>query len=106
MSCARRCAVCSLPEELEPIRCQLGVSDCVLDVAMAEPSLQRPCVVPCIGQGEAAAVAQHVREDLEGHAGAPAEALEMITKGLGCHWTAALGLEHERRCLLLAAQTP
>jgi hypothetical protein len=34
------------PEVLEPIRRQLGVTHSVLDVAMAEPRLQRPGVVP------------------------------------------------------------
>src|SRR5262249_47350443 len=36
---------------------------------MAEPSLQRPRVVPCIGQGIATGVPEHVRKDMEGHAG-------------------------------------
>jgi hypothetical protein len=35
--------------------------------------LQRPRVVPRIGQGVATGVAQHVWEDSEGHTGAPAE---------------------------------
>jgi len=71
-----------LPEVLEPIRGQLGVAHGVLDVLVAEVGLQRPGVVPCIGQGEAAGMSQHVREALEGHAGVPAEALEMVAPGL------------------------
>jgi hypothetical protein len=55
------------PEVLEPVRCQLGVPDRVLDVAMAKPGLQRSGVVTGVGQCKAAGVAQHVREDLEGH---------------------------------------
>jgi len=89
-----------LPEVLEPIRCQLGVSDCVLDVAMAEPSLQRPRVVPCIGQGIATGVPEHVREAAEGHAGVLADALDQLPEGFGSHGAAALGLEDVRRCLL------
>src|SRR5262245_11386015 len=71
---------------------------------MTEPGLQRPGVVPCIGQRIATCVPEHVREDLEGHAGAPAEALEQRAEALGRHWTAALGLEQMRRCLLLSLQ--
>jgi hypothetical protein len=48
----------------------------VLDVFVPEPCLQRPRIVPGIGQGVATGVPQHVREDREGHVGALAEALE------------------------------
>src|SRR5262249_61422625 len=64
------------PEVFEPVRRQLGVTHRVLDVLVAEPCLQRPRTVPGIGQGVAAGMPQHVREDREGHAGALAEALE------------------------------
>ena len=37
------------PEVLEPVRRQLGVTNRVLNVAMAEPCLQRPRVVAGIG---------------------------------------------------------
>src|SRR5215475_3474631 len=66
----------SAPEVLKPIRSQLGVTHRVLDVLVPEPCLQRPRIVPGIGQGVATGVPQHVREDREGHAGALAEALE------------------------------
>jgi hypothetical protein len=65
------------------LRRQLGVPDRVLDVLVAEPCLQRPRIVPGIGQGVATGVPQHVREDGEGHAGAPAEALEQRAEALG-----------------------
>src|SRR5215831_6026847 len=94
------------PEVLEPIRRQLGIAHGVLNVLVPEPGLQRPRVVAGIGQGVAAGVAQHVREDGEGHAGAPAEALKQRAEALGRHWAAALTGEHMRRCLLLALQTP
>jgi len=45
----------------------------VLDVLVS--SLQRSRVVPSIGQGEAAAVPQHVRMDMEQQAGANDRAL-------------------------------
>src|SRR5262249_56802263 len=57
----------SAPEVLKPIRSQLGVTHCVLDVLVAEPCLQRPRIVPGIGQGVATGVPQHMREDGEGH---------------------------------------
>jgi len=61
----------SSPEILEPIRRHLRVAHRVLDVLVPEPSLQRPRVVPGIGQGVAAGVAQHVREDhMVAHVGA------------------------------------
>src|SRR5215813_876504 len=71
---------------------------------MAEPSLQRPRVVPCIGQGIATGVPEHVRKDMEGHAGVLADALDQLPEGFGGHGAAALGLEDVRRCLLLALQ--
>src|SRR5262245_32461923 len=94
------------PEVFEPVRRQLGVPDRVLDVLVAEPCLQRPRIVPGIGQGVAAGVPQHVREDREGHPGAPAEALEQRAEALGRHWAAALAGEHVWRCLLLTLQAP
>src|SRR5215471_1660224 len=94
------------PEVLEPIRRQFRVAHRVLDVLVPEPGLQRPRVVAGIGQGIAAGVAQHVREDGEGHAGASAEALKQRAEALGRHWAAALTGEHMRRCLLLALQAP
>src|SRR5262245_10371142 len=94
------------PEVFEPVRRQLGVPDRVLDVLVAEPCLQRPRIVPGIGQGVAAGVPQHVREDGEGHTGAPTEALEQRAEALGRHWATALTGEHIRRCLLLTLQAP
>ena len=63
------------PEILEAVRREFGIAHRVLDVLVAEPCLQRPRIVPGIGQGVATGVPQHVREDREGHAGALAEAL-------------------------------
>src|SRR5262245_11093704 len=42
-----------ISEVFEPVRRQLGVPDRVLDVLVAEPCLQRPRIVPGIGQGVA-----------------------------------------------------
>ena len=49
------------PKILEPARRQLGVSHRVLDVAVAEVSLQRPGIVALVGQRKTTGVAQHVR---------------------------------------------
>jgi hypothetical protein len=57
------------PKVLEPIRRKLGVAHRVLNVLVTEISLQRPRVVPRIGQCLAAAVPQHVRVNREGHLG-------------------------------------
>src|SRR5262249_44697383 len=66
----------SAPEILEAIGRELGVAHGVLNIAMAEPSLQRSGVVASIGQGIAASMPQHVREDLEWHSSTLAEAPE------------------------------
>src|SRR5262249_62075953 len=93
------------PEILEPIRCQLGVTHSVLDVAMAEPCLQGPGVVAGIGQRVAATVEQHVRVDGEGHLGPNTNAAEQGMKAFRRHRAAALGLEHIRGWRTLALQT-
>ena len=57
------------PEILEPVRRKLGVAHGVLDVAMAEPGLQRPRVVAGVGQGIATCVPEHVWMYRELHLG-------------------------------------
>src|SRR6516165_300263 len=49
------------PEILEAIRPQLGVAHCVLNVAVAEVSLQRAGIVALVGERITAGMAQHVR---------------------------------------------
>jgi len=44
---------------------QLGVSHSVLDVPVAKVGLQGACIVPLVGESEAAGVPQHVRVCLE-----------------------------------------
>src|SRR5262249_41074573 len=90
------------PEVLKSIRRKFGVAHCMLDVAMAEPGLQRPRVVAGVSQGIATCVPEHVRMDREGHAGALAQACEQRTEALGAHRTAALGGEAVRARALLA----
>ena len=45
--------------------CQLGVSDCRLDVSVAEIGLRRPGIGPLVGQREARGVPEHVWMHLE-----------------------------------------
>src|SRR5262245_53584278 len=94
------------PEILEPRRRQLRVPDGVLNVLMAEISLQRPRVVPPVGQCVTAGVPKHVRVGLEGkfrldpcplhHAGEPG----------GAEGGSALRRKYEGRLGLLLALEP
>jgi hypothetical protein len=59
-------SILPLPEVLEAVGGELGVAGGVLDVAVSEPFLDRPGVVPAMGEREAAAMAQDVRVDGEG----------------------------------------
>jgi hypothetical protein len=58
------------PKVLEPIRCQLGVPHCVLDVLVPHPGLDRSGVVAGVCQGVTAPVSEHVGVDGKWHAGA------------------------------------
>jgi hypothetical protein len=53
------------PEVLEPRRRQLCVPHRVLDVLMAKICLERPRVMPRVGQREPAGMSQHVRVYLD-----------------------------------------
>jgi hypothetical protein len=90
------------PEVLKSIRRKFCVTHRVLDIPMTEPSLQRPGVVAGVGQGIAAGVPEHVREDREGHSSALPEASKQRPEALGRHRAAALGHEDVWRRLLLA----
>jgi hypothetical protein len=57
------------PEVLEPVRRQLGVAHGVLDVFVAEPRLQCPCVVAGISKRVAATVPQHGGPGVNTHKG-------------------------------------
>src|SRR5260370_13945495 len=65
--CARGCLRGgSLPPEiLEPVRRQRRIDRCARNRAMAEPSLDRPGIVPLVGKRIAAGVAKHVRVSLQ-----------------------------------------
>jgi hypothetical protein len=74
---------------------------------MVKPSLDRPGVVPLVGQRIAAGVAKHVRVSLQFQAettsGGP---LDHPSKARGREWRAALADEDEWRRRALALQPP
>jgi len=74
----------------------------VLDIAMAKPRLQCPCIVARIGQGVAAGVPEHVRVDWECHSCPFAEPRNQGMEALGAHGPAPLRGEHMRPWWLLA----
>jgi hypothetical protein len=91
----------SSPEVFEPARRQLGVSHRVLDVAVAEVSLQRPRIVALVGQRKAARVAQHVRMSRKAQLGLDTSALHHASKACRRERRPALAGEHERRLGIL-----
>jgi hypothetical protein len=76
----------------------------MLDVAMAEPRLESPRIVPGVRQGEAARVPQHVRMDWKRHASALAEAHHQCVDTLRRHRATALGSKHMRTRRVFALQ--
>ena len=99
-----RCLV--LPPTLEPGRCQLGVTDGVLDVLVAQIRLQRARVLAGIGEREAAGMAQHVRVGLDLEPGSLASAAHELLEVADGHRRAALADEQERRSALGLAVKP
>jgi hypothetical protein len=73
------------PKSLKPIRCQLRITYCVLDVAVAKPCLGCPRIVAGVRQGETAGVPEHVRVDRKRYPGALAEACDQCVEALGRH---------------------
>ena len=68
----------------------------MLDVAVAEVSLQRPRIVALVGQREAAGVAQHVRMSRKARLGLDAGALHHARKACRGERRPPLAGEHER----------
>jgi hypothetical protein len=84
----------SAPKILKSLLAQFRIPGGVLDGAMAEPILNCPRVVPCVGQGIAVGVAEHVHVNLEGEAGAVADALDQPIDRIGGERAAALRREN------------
>lgn len=85
-----------LPEGLEPVGRHLGVPNRVRDVLVPEVVLQRPRVVPVVGELEPAGMAKHVRVSREGqlgHLAGPCDQLSDVTRR---HRPASLGHEQVR----------
>ena len=80
---------------------QLGIPHRMLNVAVPEPRLQRPRIVP---QLVTAAVPQHMGMNREGHAGPFAEVLDQGMEDFRRHRRGALGYEHVRGGPLFALQ--
>jgi hypothetical protein len=76
----------------------------MLNVAVPEPCLQRPGIVPLVGKLITATVAQHVRMDREGHSSSLAEALDQGMEALRRHGRTTLRDEHVRARRLFALQ--
>ena len=91
------------PKIFEAGRRKLGVSNCVLNVAVAQISLQRPCVVPLVGERVTAGVPEHVRVRFEAQFGLDPCPLHHAGKASGGEWRPSLRGKHERRLGLLLA---
>src|SRR5947208_3427425 len=94
------------PEILEPVRRKLAVPDRVLNVLVTEIVLQGSGIVPVVCELESAAMPQHVRVNVEWHVATIADPAEQRIPALRRQRPATLGAKHERRCLLLAFQSP
>jgi hypothetical protein len=92
------------PEILEPVRRQFGVLDRVLNVAVPEIHLQRPCIPAVVRQLIASRMAQHVRVRFEPEPGRLAGPLYHLRKAAPRERRAALGHEYEFRVRRLFAQ--
>jgi hypothetical protein len=100
------CAPSVLPEPIEAVGAQLGISHRVHDVAVAQEVLKRPGVDAVIGKLEAAGVAQHVRMNGKGKFGqfpSPADHFEEPGPG---HRPAAFGIEDKTTLQVLPPQLP
>ena len=71
---------------------------------MAKPILQRPRIMPRIGQGIAARMPKHVTVNREGKARTLADPLDQPINGVGRERTAALGRKDEAALGELPAQ--
>ena len=96
-----------LPEEVTKAGwCQLSVFHRVLNIAVPQIALQRPRIMPRIGQGVAGCVAQHMRVGLETQFGGFTSPLDHAREASGGEGRAALAGEHERRRWILLPLKP
>jgi hypothetical protein len=95
-----------LPEILEPRWRQLGVAHCVLNIPVAEVSLQGAGVVALVSQGKTAGVPQHMRMGLEGQLGLPARPFDHAGEASRAERCPAFRGKHEGRLGFLFALKP
>src|SRR5262245_7443810 len=93
-----------LPEPIEAVGAQLGISHRVRDVAVAEVVLQRAGVDAIVGEFEAAAMAQHVRMSRERKSGQLSSPADHFEEPGPRHWAAAFGVEDEAALQVLPSQ--
>src|SRR4029450_9473864 len=84
------------PKVLKPIRRQLGVTHRVLDITMAQVSLQSPGVMALVCERKATGVPKHVGVSLEAQFGNRSSALYHPGKAGRGERRATLRGEHER----------
>ena len=94
------------PKVLEPRRGQFSVAHRVLNVAVAEISLQCTGVVALVGQRIPASVPKHVRVRLEGQLGLPARPFDNAGEASRTKRCPAFRGEHEGRLGFLLALKP
>ena len=95
------------PEIPKPCWRQFRVSHCVLDIPVAEVSLQGSGVVPLVGERVAAGVPKHVRMCLEAKTRLAPSPLDHAGEPCGAEGCSSLRSEHEGRFrLLLALEAP
>jgi hypothetical protein len=75
----------------------------VLDVLVAHVVLERPGIVPVVGELEARCVSEHVRMDREGELGGFSSPSDHFKKSRSRSGTTALGDENVSRFHILAA---
>src|SRR5438876_5842725 len=87
------CAPSILPEPIEAVGAQLGISHRMHDVAVAQEVLQRAGIDAVVGELEPAGVAQHVRMNREGKFGQFSSPADHFEEPGPRHPAAALGIE-------------
>ena len=102
----QRAEAASTPKAFEPRWRQLGVAHRVLDVLVAQVSLQRAGVLPVVGKLETAGVPKHVRVSLDLQARSPGRSRDDAREAGDGERATALTGENERRLGVLLALKP
>jgi hypothetical protein len=92
-----QCMILIPPEILEPTRCQRRIAGRILDIAVPEVGLQRPCIDPVVRQLKAAGVAEHMGVHLDAQVGDDPSALDHTVEAFRRQWSPALGYKDKAR---------